>query len=57
MTRVLDQAAATLRTYDTTSDINRGSRDALRNIQEAANAITSLARAIQRNPNSLLLGK
>lgn len=57
MTRVLNQASTTLKTYDTSSDINRGSKDALREIQEAARAITSLARAIQRNPNSLLLGK
>jgi paraquat-inducible protein B len=57
MNRVLGQASATLQSYDANSDVNRGARDALRDIQKAADAIANLARTIQRNPNSLLLGR
>lgn len=54
---VLAQANTTLQSYDGTSDVNRSARDAMRDIQKAADAITALARTIQRNPNSLLLGR
>ncbi|WP_380058868.1 intermembrane transport protein PqiB (plasmid) [Falsihalocynthiibacter sp. SS001] len=57
MNRVLSQASSTLQTYDASSDINRGAKDALRELQLAARAISDLARTIQRNPNSLLLGR
>lgn len=54
---VLGQATTTLQSYDGTSEVNRSARDAMRDIQKAADAITALARTIQRNPNSLLLGR
>jgi paraquat-inducible protein B len=57
MTRLLNQASATLQSYDGRSELNRGARDALRDIAEAAEAVSSLARTIERNPNSLLLGR
>ncbi len=53
----------TLRTETVVSSYGEQSRlissamDALRNISEAADSLQSLARAIQRNPNSLLLGR
>ena len=57
MTRLLNQASATLQGYDGKSELNRGARNALRDIAEAAEAVSSLARTIERNPNSLLLGR
>lgn len=57
MTRLLNQASATLQSYDGRSELNRGARDALRDIAEAAEAVSSLARTLERNPNSLLLGR
>jgi paraquat-inducible protein B len=57
MTRLLSQASATLQSYDGRSELNRGARDALRDIAEAAEAVSSLARTLERNPNSLLLGR
>jgi paraquat-inducible protein B len=57
MTRLLTQASATLQSYDGQSELNRGARDALRDIAQAAEAVSSLARTIERNPNSLLLGR
>lgn len=57
MTRLLNQASTTLQSYDGRSELNRGARDALRDIAEAAEAVSSLARTLERNPNSLLLGR
>lgn len=57
MTAVLEQASDTLQSYDSSSELNRGARDALREVQKAAEAMASLARTIERNPNSLLLGR
>lgn len=57
MVSLLNQANATLKSYDGTSDLNRGARSALRDIAEAAEAVSSLARTLERNPNSLLLGR
>jgi len=54
---VLAQATATLATYDGRSDINRDARGALREITKAAAAIDSLARALERRPNSILTGR
>lgn len=57
MTALLTQASETLQSYDGTSELNRSARTALRDIAEAAEAVSSLARAIERDPNSLLLGR
>lgn len=54
---VLDVAEGTLADYDGNSDLNRAARQALSDIARAAKAIESLSRAIERKPNSLLLGK
>lgn len=54
---VLDQARATLANYGDQSDVSRAALQVLRDARGAADAITSLARAIERRPNSLLLGR
>ena len=46
-----------LNDYGERSRFNAEMLSALRDIQEAADAVSSLARAIQRNPNSLLTGR
>ena len=55
--RVLTQARATLEGYRADNGLGREARDALSEIQKAAKAVASLARAIERNPNSLLTGR
>ncbi|MEQ8291446.1 MAG: MlaD family protein [Roseovarius sp.] len=55
--RVLTQARATLEGYRADNGLGRDARDALSEIQKAAKAVASLARAIERNPNSLLTGR
>ncbi|PVA09155.1 paraquat-inducible protein B, partial [Pelagivirga sediminicola] len=54
---VLGQAGTTIEGYQANTGLGRDARDALREVQRAAQAVTSLARAIERNPNSLLTGK
>ena len=54
---LLDQARDTIANYGGESDVSRAALQALRDAQGAADAITSLARAIERRPNSLLLGR
>lgn len=51
------QTEAVLQTYGDRSRFNSETLAALRDIQEAADAVSALARAIQRNPNSLLTGR
>jgi len=55
--RILDQAGTTVSGYGSDSRFNVELVTALRSLQDAATAVTSLARSIQRNPNSLLLGR
>ena len=55
--RVLAQAGTTIEGYRAGTGVSRDARDALREVQRAAQAVSSLARAIERNPNSLLTGK
>ena len=57
MNDVLAQPSATLQSYDQNSDLNRSAREALRDLSAAADAVSRLARAIERNPNSLLIGR
>jgi paraquat-inducible protein B len=57
MSQVLSQLSTTLADYDENSALNRDARAALREINSAAKAFESLARTIERNPNSLLIGR
>ena len=57
MNAVLAQTCTTLQSYDQCSDLNRSAREALRDLSAAADAVSRLARAIERNPNSLLIGR
>ncbi|MGR3321700.1 MAG: MlaD family protein [Pseudooceanicola sp.] len=54
---VLMQAAETLRGYDANRGVGRDAAQALREVERAAAAVSSLARALERNPNSLLFGR
>lgn len=51
------EARSTLDSYGDRSRFNAETLATLRDIQAAADAVSSLARAIQRNPNSLLTGR
>ena len=51
------QTAAILDSYGERSRFNAETLSTLRDIQSAADAVTSLARTIQRNPSSLLTGR
>lgn len=57
MTRVLDEASATIRGYDQGDVISRDAQAALRDITRAAEAVTSLARTLERNPSILIRGR
>ncbi|WP_112322766.1 PqiB family protein [Oceanibium sediminis] len=54
---VLNQANSTLSSLDDNSELNREARAALRELARAADAIQSLARTIERRPNSIILGR
>lgn len=53
----LGQAQSTLSDFDGNSTFARETSSALREIERAAEALTDLARAIERRPNSLILGR
>lgn len=55
--KVLAQARATLDGYEADKGLGRDARAALIEVQKAAKAVASLARAIERNPNSLVTGR
>ncbi|MFZ5961397.1 MlaD family protein [Thalassococcus sp. BH17M4-6] len=55
--RVASQAGTTLADFSEDSRFSRETRGAIDSIQSAAQAIERLARTIERNPNSLLLGR
>jgi len=57
MNRVARQAETTLGGVDEDSRFSTSTRETLREIKQAAEAISSLARAIERRPNSLLTGR
>ena len=57
LNRLLNQASTTIAGYDKGDELNRAAQSTLRDIQKAADALASLARTIERNPNSLLLGR
>lgn len=51
------QAGRTIEGYNKGDQLSRSAEAALRDIQQAAGALEKLARTIERNPNSLLLGR
>jgi len=51
------QAGQTIDGYNKGDQLSRAAEAALRDIQQAAGALEKLARTIERNPNSLLLGR
>ncbi|MDG1352496.1 MAG: MlaD family protein [Sulfitobacter sp.] len=51
------QAGQTIEGYNKGDQLSRAAESALRDIQQAAGALEKLARTIERNPNSLLLGR
>ncbi|MEL6691162.1 MAG: MCE family protein, partial [Pseudomonadota bacterium] len=53
----LAEAQSTLSDYGGDSTFARETSSAMREIERAAKALSDLARAIERNPNSLLLGR
>jgi len=57
LNRVLAQAGQTIEGFDRGDELTRSVQGTLRDIQKAADALASLARTIERNPNSLLLGR
>jgi len=57
LTALFAQAGRTIEGYDKGEQLSRGAERTLREIQKAAEALASLARTIERNPNSLLLGR
>jgi paraquat-inducible protein B len=57
LTRLFAQAGSTIEGYNKGDEISRSAQETLRDIQKAADALSSLARSIERNPNSLLLGR
>lgn len=54
---VLRQASETLSGYSASNGLGRDARSALREVEQAARDLSSLARAIERKPNSLLTGR
>lgn len=51
------EAQALIGVYDGRSEFNDEALEALRDFQEAAKAVSQLSRAIERDPNSLILGR
>ncbi|MEL7151104.1 MAG: MlaD family protein [Pseudomonadota bacterium] len=51
------EATATIAGFGEDSELNRTARAALRDMQDAARAIERLARTLERNPNSIILGR
>jgi len=57
LNRLTLQASSTLSDFDEDSEFNRSARAALRDIQDAARAVEQLAKTLERNPNSIILGR
>ncbi len=54
---VVGEASGVMGTYGAKSRFNADTLSMLNDISEAADAVTARTRAIQRNPNSLILGR
>lgn len=57
ITQVFDQASRTIEGYNKGDVISRDAQAALRDISQAADALTSLARLLERNPSALIRGR
>ncbi|MEP2640670.1 MlaD family protein [Roseobacter sp.] len=57
ITRVFDQASQTIAGYNKGDVISRDAQAALRDISKAADALTALARLLERNPSALIRGR
>ncbi|WP_227271390.1 PqiB family protein [Roseobacter weihaiensis] len=57
ITEVFDQASATIAGYNKGEVVSRDAQAALRDISQAADAITALARLLERNPSALIRGR
>lgn len=57
LNNLLVQAGRTIDGYNKGDALSRSAETTLRDIQQAAKALEKLARTIERNPNSLLLGR
>ncbi|MEE4187708.1 MAG: MlaD family protein [Roseobacter sp.] len=57
ITQVFDEASATISGYDRGEVLSRDAQAALRDISEASDAITALARLLERNPSALIRGR
>ncbi|MGC3940186.1 intermembrane transport protein PqiB [Roseobacter sp. EG26] len=57
ITAVFDQASRTIAGYNQGDVISRDAQAALRDISKAANALTALARLLERNPTALIRGR
>ena len=57
LNRLVAEAEAVLGAYGGRSQFNSETRATLRDVREAADAITSLARTLERDPSSLLRGR
>ena len=55
--QLVDQTEAVIDSYSERSRFGAETLQTLRDIQAAADAVSSLSRAIERNPNSLLIGR
>lgn len=55
--RLVAETEAVVSSYGARSDFNTQTLSALREVQNAAKAISELARAIERSPNSLIFGR
>ncbi len=55
--RLVAQTEAVIESYSERSRFGAETLQTLRDIQEAADAVTALSRQIQRNPSSLLTGR
>lgn len=54
---ILNQASATIAGYNKGDTLSREAQAALRNVSQAADALTSLARMLERNPSALIRGR
>lgn len=54
---VLNQASSTIAGYNKGDVLSRDAQSALRDISQAAEALTSLARMLERNPSALIRGR
>ncbi|MBL6426067.1 MAG: MCE family protein [Maritimibacter sp.] len=54
---LVNETRSVVASYGTNSNFNRETLNSLREIQNAAEALSKLARALERNPNSILFGR